>query len=251
MSGRVQMTLIRIDNYGPWTLKLGSDREYQLQILQSQLYAHLQRLFAERGGAVFYNRFDEMVAISNGVSPKDHQEILNEISCSYPFTISMGVGLAETPHDALKKASWILQESAETRDSRGIIRGEWNGPFEGSIQIAHIDVNDVTKFTNKLSAYDTAFMINKLNLRLSELFLDHEALTFFCGGDNFMTVANGVPETEIKRILAGVGEDFSLTLKAGIGVAKSARKAIELATKGLDLIRNGSVEGPVHRLSDL
>ncbi|MCP8317978.1 MAG: GTP cyclohydrolase IIa, partial [archaeon] len=101
MNGKLKMTLIRIDNYGPWTLELGNDREYQLQIIQAQLYAHLQRLFAEKGGALFYNRFDEMIAISNEISLEDHLKIQDEVSKNYPFTISMGIGLAEKPYDAL------------------------------------------------------------------------------------------------------------------------------------------------------
>ncbi|MCP8321533.1 MAG: GTP cyclohydrolase IIa, partial [archaeon] len=64
-------------------------------------------------------------------------------------------------------------------------------------------------------------------------------------------VANGVSEIEVKNILEKAGKDFNLTLKAGIGIAKTARKAIELATKGLDSIRNGKANGPVHELSDL
>lgn len=240
------MTLIRIDNYGPWTLKLGNDREYKLQILQAQLYAHLQRLFAERGGALFYNRFDEMVAVSNGISFKDHLRIQEEVSKNYPFTISMGIGLAEKPYDALEMATRALQ-----RNSVKKVVGEFDEYYEKSVKIVHIDVDNITgKIIDKLSAYETALMMNKLNVELGELFLNHKALTFFCGGDNFMVVANGVSEKEVKDILEKAGKDFNITLKAGIGIARTARKAIELATKGLDYIREGKLNGPVHEIFD-
>jgi len=252
MSGKLNMTLIRIDNYGPWTLELGNDREYQLQIIQAQLYAHLQRLFAEKGGALFYNRFDEMIAISNGISLEDHLKIQDEICKNYPFTISMGIGLAEKPYDALEMATKALQRhGGSTKDAKKVV-GEFDESYEKNVKIVHIDVNNVTgKIIDRISAYETALMINRLNLKLSELFLNHKALTFFCGGDNFMVVANGVSEKEVKNILEKAGKDFNLTLKAGIGIAKTARKAIELATKGLDSIRNGKANGPVHEISDL
>jgi len=253
MSGKLKVTLIRIDNYGPWTLELGDDREFRLQIIQAQLYAHLQRLFAEKGGALFYNRFDEMIAISNGISLEDHIRIQEEVSRNYPFTISMGIGLAEKPYDALETATKALQRcGSSARDVKKAVIGESDESHDKSVKIAHIDVNDVTgKLIDRLSAYDTALMINRLNLKLGELFLNHKAIAFFCGGDNFMVVANGVSEIEVKNILTKAGKDFSLTLKAGMGTAKTARKAIELATKGLDLIREGKANGPVHELSDL
>jgi GTP cyclohydrolase IIa len=39
----IQITIIRIEGYGQWTLKLGSDREAQLQIFQAKLYSDLQK----------------------------------------------------------------------------------------------------------------------------------------------------------------------------------------------------------------
>ena len=46
----IQLTLIQLDNYGRFTELLGADRESDLQILQSELYADLQRMFAQRIG---------------------------------------------------------------------------------------------------------------------------------------------------------------------------------------------------------
>ncbi len=34
----IQLTIIRIEGYGPWTLTLGTDREAQLQMLQAKIY---------------------------------------------------------------------------------------------------------------------------------------------------------------------------------------------------------------------
>ena len=44
----IQLTIMKITGYGPWTLTLGSDREHELQMLQSQLYNKLQELFSKK-----------------------------------------------------------------------------------------------------------------------------------------------------------------------------------------------------------
>ena len=52
------MTLIQIDNYGPWTVTPRPRNESDLQILQAELYADLERQFANKKGLVFFTRFD-------------------------------------------------------------------------------------------------------------------------------------------------------------------------------------------------
>ena len=63
-----QITVIKLEGYGAWTLTLGSDREYALQILQSKMYADLQECFSAKNGLVFSNRFDEFIAVTNQIS---------------------------------------------------------------------------------------------------------------------------------------------------------------------------------------
>ena len=43
----IQLTILKITGYGPWTLTLGSDREHELQMLQSKLYNN--QILLERG----------------------------------------------------------------------------------------------------------------------------------------------------------------------------------------------------------
>jgi GTP cyclohydrolase IIa len=79
----IQLTIIRIEGYGPWTLTLGSDREAQLQMLQAKIYHDAQRLFTEKNCLVFFNRFDEYFAITNGLSVQDHVAIQRELARLY------------------------------------------------------------------------------------------------------------------------------------------------------------------------
>ncbi len=44
----IQLSILKIDGYGPWTLTLGSDREHELQILQASLYVELQKEFSKK-----------------------------------------------------------------------------------------------------------------------------------------------------------------------------------------------------------
>ena len=79
----IQLTIIKITGYGPWTLTLGSDREHKLQMLQSSLYKEIQKLFSEKNCLVFANRFDELFVITNGLSLNDHMEIQKKLKESF------------------------------------------------------------------------------------------------------------------------------------------------------------------------
>ncbi len=73
----IQMTLIQIDNYGPWTVTPRPRNESDLQILQAELYADLERQFANKKGLVFFTRFDNLLAVTNGIDEEDHLRIQN------------------------------------------------------------------------------------------------------------------------------------------------------------------------------
>ena len=67
-----QLTLIQIDNYGPWTVTPKPRREVDLQTLQSRLYADFSQLFGMKKGYVFFSRFDNMIAVTNGIDIDYH-----------------------------------------------------------------------------------------------------------------------------------------------------------------------------------
>ena len=71
----IQLSILKITEYGPWTLTLGSDREHELQMLQASLYKQVQKLFSEKNCLVFLNRSDEFFVVSNGLTLDDHIEI--------------------------------------------------------------------------------------------------------------------------------------------------------------------------------
>ncbi|HKM77252.1 MAG TPA: GTP cyclohydrolase IIa [Candidatus Bathyarchaeia archaeon] len=237
---QIQMTVIQIDNYGPWTDTLGNDREHRLQVLQAELYSSFQEKFAKREGLVFFNRFDEMLAVTNGISREQHREIQIEINNQFPFTVSMGVGVGRTAFDAQVNASKLLQKTgsaqSEIRKAEFACATTLDGN-ESCVQIIHIDIDRITETsTDHASAFETSIKVMTVYADLMRSLKDHQALLFYIGGDNFMGVANGVSVDTITSLLKDY-HDSNIELKCGIGIAKTGRKAAELATTNLHKIR--------------
>ena len=239
----IQMTLIQIDNYGPWTVTPRPRNESDLQILQAELYADLERQFANKKGLVFFTRFDNLLAVTNGIDEEDHLRIQRSIRNRYPITISMGVGAAETPHEAQKLATIALQKEggAQSSKRKEILAIDSLAPADENnlVQAAHIDINSVTEtLTDIESAFDTNFMVNKVQHYLMTKLIKKGALLFFIGGDNFMAPCNGLSEKEIEDILVEINDEIGIGLKAGIGVGRNMEDAAYMADLGLEEIRD-------------
>ena len=250
----IQMTLIQIDNYGPWTLSLGAEREANIQVLQSELYADVQRLFSVKGGLVFYARFDNMLALTNGISVDDHRDLQEKICRRYPVTISLGIGVGETAFDAQREATETLQRygSSQDKERRKIlaVTKKQLRTEESFVQIAHIDVNDITPtLTDTVSAYDAVLAMLNVHRALADEFQKKKSLVFFNGGDNFLAISNGLTKQEYIEILERVSNSTRLKLKGGVGKAPSAAKASKLASAALDEIRQVKTNGPIHMKS--
>ena len=247
-----QITVIKLEGYGAWTLTLGSDREYALQILQSKMYADLQECFSAKNGLVFSNRFDEFIAVTNEISLPDHKEIHDRLSKKNEnIKISMTIGTGKTPLEADKAIHNIrrdaknmifpniygIQENCYVRKDQQINELE-NNSGHNDLKILHIDINGSTSIAENLTTYEITNLIVRLYLAISNSFLKEESLTFFLGGDNFMIVAKN--DIQIKRIAEIVNfliNSTGIKLNCGIGNGINARKAAEEATKSLDSIR--------------
>ena len=245
----IQITVVRIDGYGPWTLGLGSDRESALQMLQAKIYYDLQRLFSELNCLVYPNRFDEYFVISSGLSLQEHLQIQTELGKLYSaLKLSMAIGTGRTPFEANLNAHRARKQSL-TLDKRRRIFGK--RPFSryslnrnaikynnNIVKIMHIDVNDSAELSSTLSPYEVTTLVSKIGLSLSQRFLKKGAITFFIGGDNFMVVSNGTTKQDAKRIIQMVSQDTGIKLNCGIGIGRTGRKAAQAATKALDTIRD-------------
>ncbi|MEM2878272.1 MAG: GTP cyclohydrolase IIa [Candidatus Hadarchaeales archaeon] len=243
---KIQLTLVQIDNYGPWTVTPVPRREADLQALQAELYAELEKRFGALGGLVFYARFDNVIAVTNGIGLEQHREIVNEINSGFPVTVSMGIGAAAKPYDAQVEATLALQRAGGSRSEyrRGVVAGcPVVHPDEDWVQIAHIDVNHSTLITDSEPIYDTHMLLQRTYLALASSLYRKKALVFYTGGDNFMALSNGIGLPGIEETFADVKREIGFGLKAGVGAARSAETAAKLASEGLHEIRRGAAGG--------
>lgn len=245
----IQITIVRIDGYGAWTLGLGSDREAALQMLQAKVYYDLQRLFSELGCLVYPNRFDEYFVISSRLSLQKHLQIQAELGKQYSaLKLSMAIGIGRTPYEANIRAYRARKQCLALDKRRSIFGKRGTSHYSlnqnsikynnNIVQIMHIDVNDSKKLTSKLSPYEVTMLVSKIGLLLSQRFLKKGAITFFIGGDNFMVVSNGTTKQSARRIIQMVSQDTGIKLNCGLGTGRTGRKAAQAATKALDTIRD-------------
>ena len=247
----IQLTIIRIEGYGPWTVTLGSDREAQLQMLQARIYHDVQRLFSERDGIVFFNRFDEYFAITNGLDADDHLRIQHELTKLYDnMSMSMTIGTGKTAFEANINAYCTRKEGRNMLGNNSKIFGSVNSHADIA-QIMHIDIDSSTKVGNWLSPYELTALVMKIYSRIAEEFLKLNSLAFFLGGDNIMVISNGVRKEQADEVLKKVTADNDIKLNCGIGIGKTGRKAAEAATKALDTIRDLREIGKIQTIYEI
>jgi GTP cyclohydrolase IIa len=246
----IQLTIIRIEGYGPWTVTLGSDREAQLQMLQAKIYHDVQRLFTAKDGIVFFNRFDEYFAITNGLDADDHREIQHELAKVYKdLSMSMAIGAGKTAFEANLNA-YSARKEGRIIDSDARIFGS---SVQGAdiAQIMHVDVDSSTKVGDRLSPYEVTALVMKIYSRLTEEFLKHNSLAFFLGGDNVMVISNGMTKEQADEAMKKVTAGIDIKLNCGIGISRTGRRAAEAATKALDTIRDLRKEGKIQTIYEI
>ena len=240
-----QVTLVQIDNYGPWTVTPEPRREVDLQTLQSRLYADLSQLVGNREGYVFFTRFDNMVAVTNGMDEDAHALVQESVGNRYPVTVSFGVAADPRPVEALAEATELLQDagSAQDHERTEILRGRPLAPDERAVddvQIAHFDVNDATgKYTDQLNAFDSFIHIEQGYAELMQYMRRaHDALSFFVGGDNVIAVCPDLDEAAYRDAVEHVEETAEVELKVGVGQAGDAQSAGMAAKHALEDCRD-------------
>ena len=246
----IQLTIIRIEGYGQWTVTLGSDREAQLQMLQARIYHDVQRLFSERDSIVFFNRFDEYFAVTNSLSADDHRDILHELTKLYDkMSMSMAIGVGTTPFEA------NLNAYRERKEGRRLIKNDirifGSGHQTDEVQIMHIDMDSSAEASKRLSPFEVTALIMKVYSRLVEEFLKYNSLAFFLGGDNVMVVSNGMEKEQADKAIKNATVGIDVKLNCGIGIGKTGRRAAEAATMALDTIRDLRKKGKIQTIYEI
>ena len=146
----IQLSILKISGYGPWTLTLGSDREHELQMLQSKLYGELQRNFSGKNCLVFLNRADEFFVVSNGLNLQDHIKIQKNLKEKFDINLSISIGFGDSPFEANLKA-YEGKKNQVFLDKENNIFGFLSDDMEKNVTIMHFDIEDLTSKRKNLS----------------------------------------------------------------------------------------------------
>ncbi|OIB56899.1 GTP cyclohydrolase III [Natrialba sp. SSL1] len=227
-----QVTLVQIDNYGPWTVTPEPRREADLQTLQSRLYADISQFVGNRGGYTFFTRFDNIIAVTNGLSMDDHELLQESVGNRYPVTLSLGVATGTTPVQALADATALVQEagSAQDKSRRECLDGRTiddGHRTTDDVQIAHFDVIDATgNYTDELNAFDTFIEIEQGYAELMRHMRHaHDSLSFFVGGDNIIVACPDLTEGDYEDAIHHVEDAVDVELQVGVGHGENAHDA--------------------------
>ncbi|WP_144900963.1 GTP cyclohydrolase III [Halobellus captivus] len=244
-----QLTLVQIDNYGPWTVTPDPRREMDLQTLQSRLFADLAQFVGSRDGYVFFTRFDNMVAITNGLDESGHELLQESIGNRYPVTISLGTGIDASPVEALESATDGLQRAGSAQDGnrREVLAGNFLSDADRTVedvQIAHFDVNDATgKYTDRLNEFDSFIQIEQGYATLMRyLREEYGALSFFVGGDNIISICPSMTAEDYRDAIDHVESEAGVELKVGVGVASTPHEAGMDAKHALERCRHDGTD---------
>jgi len=248
----IQLSILKITEYGPWTLTLGSDREHELQILQASIYKQIQKLFSEKNCIVFLNRSDEFFVVSNGLNLDDHIQIQKTLEESFDVGLTISIGYGNSPFEANLKA-YEGKKNLIILNTEHNIFGFVNEQSNSEVTIMHLDVDDLTSRRKTDSPYEISSIIFELYSKMSKYFLEKNSLTFFMGGDNFMIVSNDEAKNSVQEFINLVKNNDEISLNCGIGNAKTGRDAVKLATKSLYTIReirdSGKEKPEIYELS--
>lgn len=249
----VQLSVLKIEEYGPWTLTLGSDREHELQMLQSRLYNRAQSLFSERDCLVFANRADELFVLSSGLEADGHVAIQDALAAEFAgIRVRMSIGSGRTPA-AANVAAADAARAAYARNANGNDDGNhgradmifgWDAAASSDsnddVSIMHMDIDGLSGRRRRgASPYEISLLMFRLYHKMSEYFYrEYESLAFFMGGDNFMIISSDeAKESGGRRFVDVVGRQDGIRLNCGIGSGRNGREAAMRATESLDMIR--------------
>lgn len=236
----VQFSLVQLDDYGPWTVTPEPRSEPSLQALQARLYSDLADFVGSRDGYVFPGRYDNMVAVSNRITPEEHRRFQELVRNRYPITASVGVGTGSTPVDALGAATEALQAtgSAQDADRTERLATDRDADPTGALTVAHFDVVDATeRYTDQEHAFDAERRIRRAVVDLSDRMRDHGAVTSFVGGDNAIAVCPDLDDGVYDDVLTRLREDTGVEMRVGVGRGETAQDAGRDAKHALERAR--------------
>ena len=232
----IQLTLIQIDNYGPWTTTPLPKKEAYLQTLQSGLYCTLQKKFSAHKAIVLPMRYDNMIALTNGMTEHQHRAVMNAVNKKFPVSVSMSIAVGKTPYEAQKAATRQLAACGSAKEENRKTILTTSGTSRDAVCITHIDINGITTQTD-VNVYDSYKRVVDIEHALIKHLTPLGALVFFMGGDNYIVPCGMLTKEELCEIFKKIEQETGVSLKAGIGVGPTPEEAVYRASLGLKEIR--------------
>lgn len=237
---QVKIGVLEQIGYREWTEEIGDDREWRIQRTQALFYSTVQDAASRRGGFVIPVRYDYMLVLASSLDARDLAFILETAKGASPVPVRMAAACGSTPVEAADRAWKLLPEA-----------GEGGLAFEACeepeyVAVGHLDINNITEATRSEGVVKTYTAVMKTMAELATRAYERGAITQYLGGDNVLVV---LPIDGLSDVI----EDLVMIddLKAGVGVAASARRALELAARALRAIRTGRVRGRIYEIREL
>jgi len=211
----VYTALIELINFKSWTESLGYDREWLIQITQSEIYSLIQSITKDFGGYSLPLRYDVQISILplNADINLFTDDLRSALMSKSPVPISINVRCG-LPHEVLSNE---FRAECHPRD----------------ICIAHLDLNDFTLKSSHRGLYHPYVDVLRITSELA-IKLVGRAIVQYLGGDNVAVISDP------KYLDSIVNEIMKYDVKLGIGISKYPRKSFELATKALSILRKGN-----------
>jgi GTP cyclohydrolase IIa len=237
----VRISVVQLDEYGPWTVEPSPRRETDLQALQARLYADFADFVGRSDGYAFFNRFDNMLGITNGIELKEYERFQERIRNRYPVTVSVGVGEGNTPVRAVEVASQQLQAagSAQDPDRQEVLSAGETTNSAGHVTVGHFDIVGVTEsFTDTEHAAMAGLAIQQSMLVLKQRLLsEYDSIAQFVGGDNMIAICPRLNEGVFGDIVEHVYDQTGVEYQVGVGSGPTAHNAGEQAKEALEHCR--------------
>jgi len=218
----VKVLGVSLLGYKEWTESLGYDREWRIQIVQSNLVKSLMEVCHEVEAFPLPLRYDSFLVIVDGVSNDNILKIINSIKSSSPVKVKACVEYGKTPREAQERASECLNKNSEEINIK-----EYN---DENVVSVHFDLNGFTEISKRESIYNTFIYIMDIYVKIAKFIYNLGGVIQYLGGDNILGFLN---ENNFEEVLNLV----KYNLKIGIGIAKTPMKAVTLAAEALDEIR--------------
>jgi len=221
-----RMTVIKLDKYREWTEELGDDREGFIQIKQAEIYRVLQEYLWSKDCFALPLRYDYYIALTNGLSREDLITLKERVGAYAPY----GLKIASVTHKYPAIAQLIATKHLASGEDVVYMDG-----VEDENVVLHIDLNNITEYTDQTSLYESYIEILMLNYNIARAIYELGGLANYLGGDNLLAI---LPKDHYKELI----EILPSNLKIGVGVSINPRKALKLASQALTRIRRGEVD---------